>query len=89
MIVGKSAEPVSRIGVISGRGVGNAVRRNRAKRLIRHAVQSYIANIQPGWDILLIARVPIAGSTYLQVSEALGSLFERSGILCDLEICCS
>jgi ribonuclease P protein component len=70
-----------KVGVSAGRGVGNAVRRNRAKRLIRHAVLPYLASIPVGWDIIFIARESIAGATFRQVRQALHALLYRSGLM--------
>ena len=70
-----------RVGVSAGKAVGNAVRRNRAKRLIRHAFQPYLASIPVGWDIIFIAREPIATAKFQQVQEALLALLRRSSIL--------
>ena len=80
MVVFPNELQVFRIGVVAGRSVGNAVARNRAKRLLRHALQPYLSRISAGWDILLIARTPLAKATYQQTFEALGSLIRRASI---------
>ena len=71
-------ETHSRFGVVAGRAIGNAVRRNRAKRLLRSAVQSYLPSIQPGWDIVLIARRPLIEASFQQIQSALMALLRRS-----------
>lgn len=43
-----------RFGLIVSKSVGNAVKRNRAKRRLRHTV--YAAALQPGMDYVIIAR---------------------------------
>jgi ribonuclease P protein component len=48
---GPSALP--RIGIVAGKRVGNAVSRNRAKRLLREAAAQ--AELQAGTDYILIA----------------------------------
>ena len=70
-----------RIGVVAGRVVGNAVRRNRAKRLLREAIRPYLMLIPPGWDILLIARQPLATAPFRRAQDTLATLLERSKIL--------
>jgi ribonuclease P protein component len=70
-----------RIGVVAGRVVGNAVRRNRAKRLLRQAIRPYLTLIPAGWDILLIARQPLAAATFQRVQEVLATLLRRSKVL--------
>ena len=70
-----------RIGVVAGKTVGKAVERNRAKRLIRHALQLYLLAIPAGWDILFIARKALAEATFSQVQAALNALLRRSLLL--------
>ena len=70
-----------RIGVVAGRVVGNAVQRNRDKRLLRQAIRPYLTLIPPGWDILLIARQPLAAATFARVEEVLATLLRRSNVL--------
>ena len=71
----------SRFGVLAGRSIGKAVGRNRAKRLLRAALQSSFSEIMTGWDIVLIARLPIKNVAFHQVQEALHSLLHRAGLL--------
>jgi len=73
-------DPVSRFAVTAGRTVGNAVQRNRAKRLLRAALQEVIDDIQPGYQGILIARKPLLDANYQETSLALRSLLQRAGI---------
>ena len=67
-----------RIGVAAGRTVGNAVKRNRAKRLLRSAMQTLISTVVPGWDLVLIARPSVVSSDSFEVREALLTLLRRA-----------
>jgi len=49
------ADTPTRAGYVVSRAVGKAVKRNRARRLLREAMR-----LLPGWDIVLIAQPPIA-----------------------------
>jgi ribonuclease P protein component len=69
------------IAISSGRSVGNAVQRNRAKRLLREALRPLIPNITPGWDILLLSRRPLAEATYQDTQEALIIVLKRAHLL--------
>lgn len=60
-----------RIGATASRSVGNAVQRNRAKRLLRAAITPLIPNIQIGMDIVLLARKPILNEKSQEVQKAL------------------
>ena len=77
----KSDEPSVRVGVSAGLAVGNAVKRNRAKRLLRAAMNELLPQTVSGSDLLLIARSPLPNSNLQQTREALASLLERAGLL--------
>lgn len=76
-----SEAPGVRVGVAAGRTVGNAVRRNRAKRLLRAAMQNFYPKIVPGFDLVLIARQSLPSATLTQIQEALFKLLSRAGLL--------
>ncbi|MCD6290894.1 MAG: ribonuclease P protein component [Anaerolineae bacterium] len=71
----------SRFGFAVSRRIGSAVRRNRVKRRLREAVRSMQPQIQPGWDIVFIARPPIAEADYRQVVAACARLLRRAHLL--------
>ena len=52
----RNGEETVRCGFITGKKVGKAVQRNRARRLIREAVRKRLPDIAPGWDLVWIAR---------------------------------
>jgi len=68
----------SRFGIIAGKAVGNAVERNRAKRLLREALRNRHRQLCSGWDVVLIARRGMRGHKLAQVQAALDELFRRS-----------
>lgn len=70
-----------RFAVSAGRVVGNAVQRNHAKRLMRAAVQTMIESLSPGWDVLLLARHPMANATFQETFQALTDLMNRANLL--------
>lgn len=72
---------ITRFGVVAGRTIGKAVQRNRAKRLLREAVRSYLRDILPGLDVLLIARQSMVGATFQQTRQVLHSLMNRARLL--------
>jgi ribonuclease P protein component len=67
--------------VAAGRTTGNAVHRNRAKRLLREAVRPMLASLASGWDLVLIARPALATATLEDTRLALRSLLQRAQIL--------
>ena len=54
-----NGRPFNRLGITAGKKVGNAVCRNRAKRLIRLAYQCSEVNMPVGMDIVIVARAAI------------------------------
>jgi ribonuclease P protein component len=73
-------EDISRFGVAAGRSIGNAVKRNRAKRRIREILRLRIPSISSGWDILLLARKPLNNATSAELQAALDRLLKRAGL---------
>jgi ribonuclease P protein component len=71
----------SRFGFSSSRRVGNAISRNRIKRILREVVRSRLVTIEHGWDCLFIARRPANGATYSELEAAVSQLLERSKLL--------
>jgi len=71
--------------VSAGKSVGKAVKRNRAKRLIRAALQPLVPEIKQGYDIVITAREPLAASNCQETQNALKSLFEEANLFKDDE----
>ncbi|MBN1295959.1 ribonuclease P protein component [bacterium] len=70
-----------RLGVTASRRVGNAVKRNRAKRLMREAVRMILPEIHQGMDLVLVARPGIPASGILSVHAQLRSQLETMNLL--------
>jgi ribonuclease P protein component len=81
LYVKKTEKPETHVAVSAGMGVGNAVKRNRAKRLLRAAMNDLMPKTSPGFDLLLIARTTLPAANANQTREALASLLIRAGLL--------
>ena len=76
----------TRIAVVAGKSVGGAVHRNFAKRRIRSALQYLIPVLNPGYDLMIIARKPILQVEFQVVSKKLKDLIQRAGLLKEYRI---
>ena len=70
---------LSRYGFTVSRRVGNAVVRNRVKRLLREILRQ--KPLKTGWDMVFIARIPAARANYAEQEESVGSLLHRAGLV--------
>jgi ribonuclease P protein component len=81
LVVKEEGNTNTKFAVTAGGSIGNAVKRNRTKRLIRAALQDFLPRIQPGVKGVIIARKPLANSSYGETRQALESLLDRAGII--------
>lgn len=72
-----------RVGVAAGRSIGKAVQRNRAKRVIRAAIQPHLSRIKSGNDFVLIARESIMSTNAAQLSQILYDLLQKARLISD------
>ncbi|MCJ7435713.1 MAG: ribonuclease P protein component [Anaerolineales bacterium] len=80
LVAQTSDHPNIRVGVAAGKTTGNAVHRNRAKRLLRESMRTLLPSLAPGWDLILIARVGLASASLEDTRTALTSLLRRAGL---------
>ena len=73
--------PPTRCGFAAGKSVGTAVARNRAKRLLREAVRKRAPQLASGWDLIFIARAPLAKVKLGQAQQAVDNLLRRTNVV--------
>ena len=75
------ATPKSRVAVVTSRRVGNAVCRNRARRLLREAFRLHQHELAEPVELVLIARPSISGKSFGQVETDLLSILRKAKLL--------
>ena len=74
----------TRIGITTGKKIGNAVCRNRAKRLIVAALHENLAHIKPGYDFVFVARTRILSVKSTVIADTFKNQFIEAGIWNDI-----
>lgn len=70
-----------RFGIVTSKRLGKAVRRNRARRLIREAIRRLCSRMVSGWDVVVIARAPLLDASMPQVELDLEHVLRRAGLI--------
>ncbi len=68
---------ISRCGFVAGKKIGNAVKRNRARRLMKEAARLRLPHIKPGYDLVWVARQSIDGAALQTVQDAVDMALHR------------
>lgn len=68
-----------RVAFVAGKRLGNAVVRNRCKRVLRAALQRR-GGAWPGYDVALIARPGLSTAKAAAVDKAVESVSRRAGL---------
>ncbi len=69
------------MGITTGKKVGKAVARNRARRLIREAIRLCENDIRGSWDIVIVARTRTPYLKMQDVYRQLSRMLTEMGLL--------
>ncbi|MFA9556242.1 ribonuclease P protein component [Evansella sp. AB-rgal1] len=77
----KADQECARIGLSVSKKLGNAVTRNRIKRLMREALSILLPDISKNYDVVIIARRPTIDMELQQFRNSITHVLKLSGVL--------
>lgn len=79
----KNRVGVCRVGITTGKKIGNAVERNRSRRIIRAAFQAVLKSgrIKGNWDFVFVARTRTKFQKSTRIEKAMLESLEQLGVL--------
>ena len=81
LLVRENGLAVSRFGFVASKRVGNAVVRNRRRRLMREVIRLHLPQIRGGSDCLFVARRGDDSVTFAEMETAVCKLLRRAHLL--------
>lgn len=69
-----------RLGITTGKKIGSAVSRNRAKRVITAAFRTCLPNIADGYDFVIVARTRILNVKSTVVAASMKKMLKDAGL---------
>ena len=78
----KTGRPVNRLGITASVKLGNAVKRNRARRRIRELYRTHEAELTAGYDIVIVARARSIYGRYCELARSFDQQMKKLGLTC-------
>ena len=77
----KNKRSYNRLGLTVSKKIGNAVVRNKIKRLIRENYRLREDKIMPGVDIVIVARHSVRDKSFHEIGKDMDYILKKSGLL--------
>lgn len=77
----RTGRPVNRLGITTGVKLGNAVKRNRARRRIRELYRTHERGLLTGYDIVIVARTRVIYGQYAELERSFGQQMKKLGLI--------
>ena len=76
----RETHPINRLGITVSKKIGNAVQRNRARRVLKEAYRSIEGLLIPGYDIVIVARTRVLSKKSTDLSKILYDICVKCGV---------
>ena len=76
-----------RVGITTSKKVGNAVQRNRSRRVIREAFRALAPRVRPGFDLVLVARTRAISAPWPKLTAAFDKACRQLKLMEEAETC--
>ncbi|MCC8023602.1 MAG: ribonuclease P protein component [Clostridiales bacterium] len=70
-----------RFGITASKKIGNAVERNRARRVIRAAFQELEPSVQGNWDLVFVARSRTSRCKMQEIRRTMARQLKKAGVI--------
>ena len=77
----KNRAGICRVGITASKKIGNAVERNRCRRVIRAAYSSLEDQISGNYDFVFVARSRTKHLKSTHIEETMLSFFKQAGVI--------
>ena len=77
----RTGRPVNRLGITTGVKLGNAVKRNRARRRIRELYRTHEGELLTGYDVVVVARTRVIYGRFAELERSFDQLMKKLGLI--------
>ncbi len=70
-----------RVGFVASKKIGSSHVRNRCKRMLREVMRQLLPSLLPGYDLVVVARPPLADSKFPEVVVEMAKLLHKAKLV--------